>query len=252
MRLSREYWSCQVTWHVSTWDAVSCQRAPCEWMFCFAAGFLCHHCVHTMNIHNNICQDFSCFSSCDQVYFPLLCVCVCVCVNGCVLTKPQCSIIYQPGERCCSHLISPPTCVLIVPANFALCRQVRCKCGWFEMHFLTKENGREKGNCQSYPSCVTVALVYFHFIEKIFWIIFVLRKIRLLISHVFKRWGQYGITNHRLPHYRFICDCFTLVFHSLFGILNRSLMITWLWCLNWSSFSEDQFSGFYHINSAPI
>lgn len=175
MKLSREFWSRQVTWHVSTRDMVSHQRAHCEWMFCFAAGFLWHHCSHNEHTQQYLSGLQLLLTLWSSLFSPL-CVCKRLCT---LLTKPQCCIIYQPGERCCLHLISPPTCVLIVSANFALCRQVRCKCGWFEMHILTKENGREKGNRQSYASFVTVALMYFFYWKTI------MNHIRLKVNQAF-------------------------------------------------------------------
>ena len=125
---SREFWSCQVTWHVSTCDVVSHQRTCCEWLT---------SCVITVLTQwTNICQDLSWFSPCDQVWLSL---CVCVYKWLCTLfKKPECCIIYQPEERCCSHLISHASYVLIVSANSCLFRQVRCKCKCSDLHVHSK------------------------------------------------------------------------------------------------------------------
>lgn len=124
MKLSRKFCCCHVAWHVST----SHQRACCAPIFCFAAGFLCQACF---NKTNKYLSGLQLVQPCDLDSFPL-CVCVRVCVSKllCALLKTlQRSIIYQPGERCCSHLISHPPCALIVSANSGLFEQVACKCG---------------------------------------------------------------------------------------------------------------------------
>lgn len=130
MKLSRKFCSCQVAWHVSTCDGCP-TREPAAWG-CFVLQLA--SCVITaLTKWTNICQDFSWFSPCDQVCFLLS---VCVSKRLCaLLKKPQCCIIYQPGERRCSHLISHPPCVLIVSANSGLFKQVRCKCSWSDLHF---------------------------------------------------------------------------------------------------------------------
>lgn len=80
--------------------------------------------------------------------------------NGCVLKKSH-ELYYSSawGETLfLSHLSTPPPfcsppCVLIVSANSGVFRQVRCKCGWCDLH-LQKKNMDAKEEIVYYTNAV--------------------------------------------------------------------------------------------------
>lgn len=127
---SRETGSCWATWHVSTSVVVFHQETCCDWALRLSSLLPASL---TFSRDEQISVRIAAgFLPCDQVCSPL---------SGWVsewlcspFKKPHSCIIYQPGERCCSRLVSHSSCVPILSANSCLFRQVWCKCGCSDLH----------------------------------------------------------------------------------------------------------------------
>lgn len=147
MTLSRKSCSCQVAWRASTSDGspIGGGGARCVGKFCFLR--LASRVIAAFYIMNKYLWGLH--MPCRCVIRSLLRTAY-VRPNGCVLKKSH-ELYYSSawGETLfLSHLSTPPPllppCVLIVSANSGVFRQVRCKCGWCDLHLQKNMDAKEE------------------------------------------------------------------------------------------------------------